>query len=148
MRLDVTKMIETIKTSTGDVESTFSLESVCDKLIQLSKVDKELQSAIKVLKDSVTEHITELPFENDDGLIKMESRSIYEQDIKALEKALPKAVFYQAANIVKSRLSEDKEELKKLSAIVDLNSHKTGESSYIKVTIKGVKKAKGTINVE
>lgn len=144
MKMDVMKLIETIRTSTGDV---FSFESVCDRLIELSKVQKELDSAIKVLKASVEEHVADLPYENDNGKISTVTTTIYEQDIKAIKLSLPEEVFFRACKVVKEKLSDSKEEKKKFSAIVDLYSTKVGETSYVKVALKELRKVKGTIEV-
>ena len=139
MKLSIEELVKRIETSTG-IEEVFDFESVNDRLIELSLFQKKLETAITILKNSCILHKERYPYENEEGRVTLEIKGKFEQDIQALFKVLPREAFLQAAKIEKSKLSEDKEELKKLKALVEIHTNKVGETSFLKVVAAPVKK--------
>lgn len=125
----VEKIAKELKTSTG----SFKFADVCEQLLELETQKKMIEDSIKLIRNSLMEKSENLPYESENGKICVETKGEFEQDTRALFKELPEDVFFKACTISKSKLSDDKEEKKKLSAIVELNTVKTGESQYIKV---------------
>jgi hypothetical protein len=122
------KILKALKTSTG----TLKFSDLCEQLLELEAQKKTVEDAIKLIKNSINDS-DKFPYQSDNGEVRLETRGVYEQDVRALYQALPEDVFFAAASISKSKLSDDKEEAKKLKAIVELNTRQTGESEYIKV---------------
>jgi len=145
---DIANVIEIIKTSTGTQE-VFDFNSVCKRLIEITAIKKELENVERILKNSIKPLSEHLPYKDENGNITVVTTSIYEQDIAAIKKAIPEEAFMRAVTITKSKLSDDKEELRRLSAIVDSLSTKVGERESIKVSPKTRKdKQKGTLLVK
>lgn len=142
----IEKIAKEIKTSTG----SFKFVDVCEQLLELEEQKKLIEDSIKLIRNSLIEKPEKLPYESDNGKITIETKGEFEQNMKALFEALPQEVFFRACSISKSKLSNDKEEKKKLSAIVELNTVKTGESQYIKVYLdpKGKRVHDETIKIK
>jgi len=122
------KILKELKTSTGSLK----FDDLCEQLLELEAQKKTVDDAIKIIKNSIKDS-DRFPYQSDNGEIRIEKRGEYEQDVKALFKELPEDVFFNAASISKSKLSDDKEEAKKLKAIVELHTRQIGESEFIKV---------------
>ena len=142
----IEKVSKELKTSTG----SFKFADVCEQLLALEGQKKLIEDSIKLIRNSLMEKSENLPYESESGKICLETKGEFEQDVKALFKALPEEVFFRACSISKSKLSDDKEEKKKLSAIVELNTIKTGESQYLKVYLdpKGKRVHDETIKIK
>jgi len=142
----IEKVSKELKTSTG----SFKFVDVCEQLLELEEQKKLIEDSIKLIRNSLIEKSESLPYESESGKITVETKGEFEQDIEALLKELPHEVFIRACSISKTRLSDDKEEKKKLSAIVELHTKKTGESQYIKVCLdpKGKRVHDETIKIK
>lgn len=149
--LDALEVIEKIKTSTGS-EDIFDYYSVAKRLIELTIIRRRVEEAEKVLRRSLNIEGMEdkLPYEDDNGKVIQDTRGIYEQDIAALQKALPKEVFLRACTISKSKTSDDKEEKRHYTAIIEQNTDKVGERTNLRVILKQekVKEIVGSIEVQ
>jgi len=114
-----------------------AIKSACKRLIEIVKAKKELEKAEKALKAELLAFKDDfLPYQGDDGTIRVDVIGVYEQDIKAIHKVLPTDVFMNAVNLVKSKIPGTKEEKKKYIALIDANSTKVGERECLKVIPK------------
>lgn len=148
-KINVQTLIDTIRLSTG-TDSTFSVKSVANRMIQLAKVEKELKAAMDVLKASIEEYIEELPYENEDGIVSVVPKETSYQDVPAIKKAIPTHSFDGAISIIQSRLDDHSGKFtkKQLIAIVKSHTHVTGETHHVRVTVKELRLAKGVLSVK
>ena len=133
---ELDKVVSVINSSTGqELIENFTQESLCKRLIQLNRVQKELAAAEKELRELIDK--SNLPFEYESWKISVEETKSYGQDVGAIEKELPRDVFIKAIKVSKSLLVGDKDEVKRYKAIVDV--HSFVESTTEKLVVRAVK---------
>jgi len=121
---EVEILIRKVKEATQS-EEEFSFESVCRRLIQINRLRKQLEDVEATLKRSLP--VNRLPYENEEGKIIYTEQDVLEQNFVEIRKILPRKVINRAAQIVKSRLSDEPTERKRLEALVNAHSYPTGE---------------------